>query len=69
VNEYGFVCLQSVTGKGDARKLFEAMDANGGGVVLLDEFCKYLKACEVDAYNRITLIGFPRRRRRGGGVG
>jgi hypothetical protein len=52
VNEYGFVCLQSVSGKGDARKLFEAMDGNGGGVVLLDEFCKYLKACEVDAYNR-----------------
>jgi hypothetical protein len=49
VNEYGFVCLQSMASKSDAKKVFQAMDANGGGIVLLDEFCKYLKACEIAA--------------------
>ena len=49
VNEYGFVCLQSMSSKSDAKKVFQAMDANGGGIVLLDEFCKYLKACEIAA--------------------
>jgi len=49
VNEYGFVCLQSMASTSDAKKVFQAMDANGGGIVLLDEFCKYLKACEIAA--------------------
>jgi hypothetical protein len=46
---YGFVALRGLTSASDARRLFAAMDGNGGGIVLLDEWCAYLKAAEVDA--------------------
>ena len=46
---YGFAALDGLASKKDAGALFLAMDANGGGVVLLDEWCACLKAAEVAA--------------------
>ena len=63
---YGFVALRSLESVGDARTLFAAMDGNGGGIVLLDEWCAYLKAAEVDAG---TVLGALLAMDEAGGVG
>ena len=44
---HGFVALAAAKDKASAAKLFKAIDGNGGGVVLLDEWCSYIKAAEV----------------------
>mmetsp|Transcript_12756 Transcript_12756/g.25927 ORF Transcript_12756/g.25927 Transcript_12756/m.25927 type:complete len:231 (-) Transcript_12756:343-1035(-) len=49
ITKYGFVAL---TGMGDevaATGVFNSMDDNGGGVVLLEEFCTFIKATEMKA--------------------
>ena len=53
VTEHGFLALQGLATKKDAQALFAAMDGNGGGVVLLDEWCAYLKAAEVAANTQV----------------
>jgi hypothetical protein len=35
--------------KADAKAVFQAMDDNGGGIVLLDEWCEFLKQAEIKA--------------------
>lgn len=49
MTEHGFLALQNLKTPKGATSLFSAMDGNGGGVVLLDEWCAYLKAAEVAA--------------------
>lgn len=66
MTEHGFVALQGLASKQDATALFEAMDGNGGGVVLLDEWCGYLKAAEVAAH---TAVGQLLSADEAGGVG
>jgi len=64
--DYGFLALSDVGSAEDAKALFEAVDDNGGGVVLLDEWCAYLKATEVAAN---TPMGFLLNADEEGGVG
>ena len=51
VGKRGFVGLDSICGKDieAARKIFKMMDKDGGGMVLLSEWCNYLKEEEVKA--------------------
>jgi hypothetical protein len=48
--DYGFVALRFIS-KGDesAAKLFDKIDDNGGGTILLDEWCNFLKDAEIKA--------------------
>ena len=46
VAEHGFVALAGLKSPEDAKAVFSQMDDNGGGVVLLDEWCAYLKSIE-----------------------
>jgi hypothetical protein len=50
---HGFVALQLLTTEAAAQVAFRAMDGNGGGVVMLDEWCAYLKAAEVAAHTQV----------------
>jgi hypothetical protein len=49
VIDHGFVGLQFVTSKAEALEVFKMIDGNGGGLILLDEWCSFLKNCEVAA--------------------
>jgi hypothetical protein len=50
VSDYGFVALQGIDKKKDAKEVFNTkIDDNGGGIVLLDEWCEFIKAAEVVA--------------------
>ncbi len=49
VREHGFVALAAISTKKEASEAFAKIDDNGGGVVLLDEWCFFLKAAEVEA--------------------
>jgi len=49
VGKYGFVALEDINDKKAAKALFASMDDNGGGMVLLDEWCYFLKQAEVKA--------------------
>jgi hypothetical protein len=49
VDQHGFVALQGIASEDEAGDVFRKMDGNGGGVVLLDEWCHFLKNCEVAA--------------------
>jgi hypothetical protein len=53
VTGHGFVALQRLTTEAAAQVAFQAMDGNGGGVVMLDEWCAYLKAAEVAAHTQV----------------
>jgi hypothetical protein len=64
--DYGFLALTDIASVEDAKALFQAMDDNGGGIVLLDEWCAYLKATEVAAS---TPMGFLLNMDEEGGVG
>lgn len=46
LQKHGFVGLQDIS---EPAKVFQRMDADGKGMVLLVEFCTYLKAREIDA--------------------
>ena len=54
VREHGFKALGALNNDADAAAAFKAMDDNGGGVVLMDEWCEWLKAAEIKAG---TLLG------------
>lgn len=45
---YGFAALKGVTAE-TAKEVFEKMDADKKGMVLLNEFCKYIEQGEIDA--------------------
>lgn len=47
VSDHGFVGLQGIVTKEEATEVFEKIDNNGGGIVLLDEWSYYLKNCEI----------------------
>jgi hypothetical protein len=47
VTDHGFVALQGIASNDEAADVFKMMDDNGGGIVLLDEWCKFLKDCEI----------------------
>jgi hypothetical protein len=49
VTGYGFKAFEGMEKKKDAKAVFEAMDDNGGGIVLLDEWCEFLKQAEIEA--------------------
>jgi topoisomerase IA-like protein len=52
VADYGFVAfndLKSTKGEKAATEFFNKIDDNGGGVVLLDEWCDFIKKAEVAA--------------------
>ena len=56
LDDYGFVALSGVTSKKEAKALFDAIDDNGGGIVLMDEWCKYIKAAEIKAGSALGTI-------------
>ena len=66
VAEHGFVGLMGIRSKEEAEEVFNRIDDNGGGIVLLDEWCFYLKREEVDAE---TPIGALLNADESGGVG
>merc|ERR1712216_1030933 len=49
VTEHGFVAFQGIKDKKAALKVFSDIDDNGGGIILLDEWCAYIKKKEVEA--------------------
>ena len=55
VTGYGFVALQSLSNDESAKAVFAKMDDNGGGVVILEEFCTFLKNAEVAASTEMGL--------------
>jgi hypothetical protein len=56
VSRHGFVALQGISSKAEALELFMKIDVNGGGQILLDEWCTFLKNCEVAAHSLIGEI-------------
>ena len=48
ISQYGFVGLKDAKDGAGAAGVFAKMDANDGGIVLLDEFCAYLIAKEIE---------------------
>eukprot|EP00613_Pedinella_sp_CCMP2098_P047261 CAMPEP_0171835758 /NCGR_PEP_ID=MMETSP0992-20121227/11173_1 /TAXON_ID=483369 /ORGANISM="non described non described, Strain CCMP2098" /LENGTH=581 /DNA_ID=CAMNT_0012451641 /DNA_START=47 /DNA_END=1792 /DNA_ORIENTATION=- len=53
VKEHGFIGLASIKDAASAKLVFEAMDDNGGGVLMLDEWCDYLKKKEIEAGTKL----------------
>lgn len=49
VSQQGLVGLAGIRSKEHAKEVFSKIDDNGGGVVLLDEWCFYLKGAESSA--------------------
>lgn len=54
VSDLGFAAFEKVVDDETALSVWGTMDSNGGGFVLLDEWCKYIKAAEIE---RGTQIG------------
>lgn len=48
VNKHGFLALDCVEDDESAKALFEQIDNNGGGYILLEEWCEYLKSVEIE---------------------
>ena len=46
---HGFVAFQNIPDKKAAKEVFGKMDDNGGGIVLLDEWCTFIKNAEIEA--------------------
>ena len=68
VTGYGFKAFEPLwdAKKKDARLVFESIDDNGGGIVLLDEWCEFIKAAEIKAN---TVVGQLLNADEAGGVG
>jgi hypothetical protein len=57
VANHGFIALQNIGPKKEARAVFnEKIDDNGGGIVLLDEWCEFIKKAEIDARTQIGVL-------------
>jgi len=52
----GFVAFKGLENDAEAEKVFKAIDGNGGGVVILDEFCTFLKDAEVAADTAVGIL-------------
>ena len=66
VSDSGFVALDAIKTKKLAQAAFASIDDNGGGIVLLDEWCWFIKQAEVKAD---TAIGKLLAMDEAGGVG
>ncbi len=64
VADHGFVALRGIVTLDDAYEVFTMIDDNGGGMILLDEWCAFLKNCEVAAQ---TPVGRLLSEKKGGG--
>jgi hypothetical protein len=53
VTDHGFVALQGISSSEEATTIFSMIDDNGGGLVLLDEWCTFLKNCEIAANTQL----------------
>ena len=49
VTQHGFVGLEGIESKKQAKDVFKTIDGNSGGMLLLDEWCSYLKEKEAKA--------------------
>ena len=49
MSEFPFVCLKSIRDDAHATEIFNEIDENKGGIVLLVEFCEWIKAEEIKA--------------------
>ena len=49
VRSHGFIALAQISTEEEAIQVFAQIDDNGGGVVLLDEWCNFLKNAEINA--------------------
>ena len=56
VNGYGFAALKSIENKKQAREAFAKMDDNGGGMILLDEWCWFIKEAEGAAKTPVGVL-------------
>lgn len=54
LKDYGFVAFEGIADDETATAVFHAIDSNGGGFVMLDEYCAYVKEKEIE--NK-TLLG------------
>ena len=52
----GFVALEGLESDAEAEKVFKTIDKNGGGAVILDEFCTFLKDAEVAADTALGIL-------------
>ena len=55
VSAHGFVALSTMESDAAAMEVFRSMDANGGGVLTLEEWCEFIKASEIAAGTDIGL--------------
>ena len=61
VKEHGFIALSSVKDDKSADAIFKKIDGNGGGVIMLEEWCDFLKAAEIETFILQTLMtAFPK---------
>ena len=49
VNNHGFLALKGISTKEQAVHIFTSIDDNGGGIIMLDEWCVFIKNAEVQA--------------------
>jgi len=56
ISDLGFVALANVVDDTTALEAWKLMDINGGGFVLFDEWCTYLKAAEVNQGSSIGAL-------------
>jgi len=56
VQSYGFIGLANIDSVETATEVFNLMDKNGGGVVMLDEWCTYIKNTEIEASTPLGMM-------------
>ena len=61
VKEHGFLGLGKLKNDKEAKEAFNKIDSNGGGEIMLNEWCDYLKAIEIE--NKTKLARASRRTR------
>jgi len=55
VKEHGFIAMADLKGDEDAKAVFSKIDDNGGGIILFEEWCTYLKNAEIAAGTKLGL--------------
>ena len=53
IGGHGFLAFKDIENKKQATQIFERMDDNGGGIILLDEWCNFIKDAEVKANTEV----------------
>lgn len=56
VTQHGFLALEGLSSKKEAAKLFGRIDDNGGGFIMLEEWCEYIKAVEIEEGTALGLM-------------